>query len=53
VWVVEELEDLDLALDLAHHVEILHLLSIEDLDRDNVASHDMLSPWDGVEVERR
>ena len=38
VWMTEELQILDLPPDLAHHVQVLDLLPVEDLDCNLVAS---------------
>ena len=37
VWVTKELQDLNFALQLRHHVGLLHFLPVQDLDGDNVA----------------
>lgn len=47
---VKQLQNLDLALNFAHHIEILYFLSVQDLNRNNVTRNDMFSPYAQVDI---
>ena len=42
MWVAKELQDLDLAFDLAHHVHLLDLGPVDDFDGHDMARDGML-----------
>ena len=45
VWMAEELQDLDFTLQLRHHVRLLHLFTVQNLDGDDVASDLVRRAW--------
>lgn len=51
--VAEELEVLDLAADLAHHVQAADLLAVQDLHRHLVLGQLMLAHWETGKTRRQ
>ena len=49
MWMAEELQILDLSPDLAHHVQVLDLLPVEDLDGNLVPSQLVKADFDLAE----